>query len=323
MGQQFDFFPPDENKPHKASASIIPKADGPNVANEEAMIRHLQATGRYRILTRIEPRPIVLNPRPGFLMRGVIVDVETTGLNHRTDEIIEIGAIAFTFDPSGRIGDVTGIYAGLQQPMKPIPADITRLTGITEEMVAGQLIDTGSLRALVDPADLVIAHKASFDRPFCEAFSPILSRKAWACSASEIDWSARGIEGTKLPYLLAQHGLFHEGHRALDDCFALLEVLATDNPGTQASAFSELYAASQRSLMRVFAEHSPFDMKDHLRARGYRWTDGSDGEPKSWWIDVSEEMLEDELKYLRAEVYCWEEAEPLVRRLTAFERFRS
>ncbi|MBB3659912.1 DNA polymerase-3 subunit epsilon [Rhizobium sp. BK650] len=256
-------------------------------------------------------------------MRGVVVDVETTGLDYRIDEIIEIGAIAFTFDPSGRIGDVTGVYAGLQQPMKPIPADITRLTGITDEMVAGQLIDTASLRMLVDPADLVIAHKASFDRPFCEAFSPAFSRKAWACSASEIDWSTRGIEGTKLAYLLAQHGLFHEGHRALDDCFALLEVLAADWNGTQLPAFAELYAASQRSLMRVFAEHSPFDMKERLRARGYRWTDGSDGQPKSWWIDVTEEMLEDELKYLRSEIYCWDEAEPLVSRLTAFERYRS
>lgn len=36
-------------------------------------------------------------------------------------------------------------------------------------MVAGQMIDVGSLRALLDPADLVIAHNAGFDRPFCEA----------------------------------------------------------------------------------------------------------------------------------------------------------
>jgi DNA polymerase-3 subunit epsilon len=29
-----------------------------------------------------------------------------------------------------------------------------------------------------------------------------------------------------LGYLLNDYGLFHEGHRALDDCEALLEVLA-------------------------------------------------------------------------------------------------
>ena len=322
MTQQFDFFEPDETGPTKTPASAKPKRRPPDSAGEEEMIRHLQATGRYRILTKIEPRPIAIGPRAEFLLRGVIVDVETTGLDHRSDEIIEIGAIAFTFDPSGVIGDVTGVYTELQQPVSPIPAEITRLTSITDEMVAGQVIDTGALRALIEPADLIIAHKASFDRPFCEAFSPLFSGKAWACSATEIDWAARGMEGTKLAYLISQSGFFHDAHRALDDCFALLDLLARPLEETKEAPFAELYAASQRSLARIFAEHSPFDMKDQLKARGYRWTDGSDGQPKSWWIDVAEDALEEELKYLRSEIYCWDEADPPVSRLTAFERFR-
>lgn len=86
------------------------------------------------------------------------------------------------------------------------------------------MIGLYQLRAVVEPADLVIVHNAGFDRPFCEAFSPILAGKARACSVSEIDWSARGFEGAKLGYLIGQAGYFHEGHR-VDDCFALLEVL--------------------------------------------------------------------------------------------------
>jgi DNA polymerase-3 subunit epsilon len=323
MTQQFDFFVSEETGPVTRPGAAKPKRRPPDAASEEEMIRHLQATGRYRVLTRIEPRPVAVAPRPDFLLRGVIVDVETTGLDHRSDEIIEIGAIAFTFDPSGTIGDVTDVYSGLQQPMISIPVEITRLTGITDEMVAGQMIDTGTLRALVEPADLFIAHNAGFDRPFCEAFSSLFSGKAWACSASEIDWVSRGMEGTKLGYLMGQSGYFHEAHRALDDCFALLELLGARPDGPKGAPFAELYAASQRSLARIFAEHSPFDMKDQLKARGYRWADGSDGQPKSWWIDVAEDALEDELKYLRSEIYCWEEADPLVSRLTAFERFRT
>ncbi|TWA43908.1 exonuclease [Sinorhizobium medicae] len=46
--------------------------------------------------------------RPGFPPRGGILDTETTGLNHRKDEIIEIGAVAFTFDAAGTIGDIIG-----------------------------------------------------------------------------------------------------------------------------------------------------------------------------------------------------------------------
>jgi DNA polymerase-3 subunit epsilon len=190
-------------------------------------------------------------------------------------------------------------------------------------MVAGQVIDMQALQAHVLPADLVIAHNARFDRPFCEAFSPAFSGKAWACSNSEIDWSARGFEGTKLGYLIGQAGYFHDGHRAIDDCFALLEVLDRRTESDDVTPFSELYRASQRSRVRIYAENSPFDLKDHLKARGYRWSDGSEGRPKSWWIEVDEPDLAAERDYLRAEIYGYPEADPPIHFLTAFERFRA
>jgi len=115
---------------------------------------------------------------------------------------------------------------------------------------------------------------------------------------AEIDWSARGYEGTKLGYLIGQAGYFHDGHRAVDDCFALLEVLTRETSGEMRTAFAELYQASQQARVRVFAENSPFDMKDHLKSRGYRWSDGSDGRPKSWWIEVDEDALDNEFHYL-------------------------
>lgn len=291
--------------------------------DETEMLAHLQATGRYRILRRLEPRSIATFTRPEFPLAGIILDTETTGLNHRRDEIIEIGILAFTFDERGAIGDTTGVYGGLQQPSGPIPVEITRLTGITDEMVAGRSIDMSLLQALIEPADLVIAHNAGFDRPFCEAFSKVFSGKAWACSNAEINWASRGFEGTKLAYLIGQAGYFHEGHRAVDDCFALLEVLDRTVHAHDATPFAELYQASQRSRVRIFAENSPYEFKDHLKARGYRWSDGSDGRPKAWSIEVEEPDLEGELAYLRAEIYQDVEADPPTHHLTAFDRFRS
>ena len=290
--------------------------------DEEQMVAHLTGTGRYRILRKLEPRPVATSISPDFTLKAVILDTETTGLNYRKDEIIEIGAIAFTFNGQGEIGDVTSVYSGLQQPSISIPAEITRLTGITDAMVEGQAIDIHALRALIDPVDLIIAHNAGFDRPFCEAFSGIFSNKPWACSNTEVDWSARGFEGTKLGYLIGQAGFFHDGHRAVDDCFALLEVLARRDGAQLSTAFAELHLASQRSRVRIFAENSPFDLKDHLKGRGYRWSDGSDGRPKSWWIEVDETALAEELHYLRTDIYHYAEADPPTRHLTAFDRFR-
>ncbi|MDC7746933.1 3'-5' exonuclease [Rhizobium binxianense] len=293
----------------------------PVVHSDEDMARTLEESGNYRILRKLLARPIASVRRPEFSRLGIILDTETTGLNHRSDEIIEIGTVAFTFNDDGAIGDIVGIYGGLQQPSRPIPPEITRLTGIADAMVEGQVIDIPALRSLIEPADLIIAHNAGFDRPFCEAFSTIFAGKAWACSVSEIDWGARGFEGTKLGYLVGQAGYFHDGHRAVDDCHALLEILDRAQSEGE-SPFAELYRASQRSRIRIFAEHSPFEMKDHLKARGYRWSDGSDGRLKSWWIEVGEDELGDELSYLRAEIYRWREADPPTVRLTAFDRFK-
>lgn len=201
MAEQFDMFSGevarDRVVPRDTSKTLKPGQHAVAMS-EEDMVRHLSETGRYRILQKLVPRAIVPFARPDYPLRGIILDTETTGLDARKDEIIEIGVIAFTFDASGRIGDVTGIYGGLQQPSVSIPSDITRLTGITDEMVAGQSVDVAALKELIEPADLVIAHNAGFDRPFCEAFSHLFSGKAWACSNSEIDWASRGYEGTKL-----------------------------------------------------------------------------------------------------------------------------
>nr|WP_320198749.1 3'-5' exonuclease [Agrobacterium sp. rho-13.3]MDX8308271.1 3'-5' exonuclease [Agrobacterium sp. rho-13.3] len=326
MAEQFDMFSEsaDGNRQISRGAARSAKLGNQNVGlSDEDMVRHLSETGRYRILKKLVPRDVASSVRPGFPLKGIILDTETTGLSARKDEIIEIGVIAFTFDAEGRIGDVTGIYGGLRQPGVSIPAEITKLTRITDAMVAGQSIDMEALQALIEPADLVIAHNAGFDRPFCEAFSPMFSGKAWACSNAEIDWSSRGYEGTKLGYLIGQAGYFHEGHRAVDDCFALLEVLAREADGATSTAFDELYQSSQRVRVRIFAENSPFDMKDHLKARGYRWSDGSDGRPKSWWVEVTEEALDDELHYLQTEIYRYKDADPIIKRLTAFDRFRA
>uniref|UniRef100_A0A9E8A7G6 3'-5' exonuclease n=1 Tax=Bosea sp. NBC_00436 TaxID=2969620 RepID=A0A9E8A7G6_9HYPH len=291
--------------------------------DDEEVARRLEETGRFRVLRKLVPRPIVPWEQSAFPNLAVLIDTETTGLLHTRDEVIEIGAVAFTYDDEGVIGDVVGVYSGLRQPSAPIPAEITRLTGITDAMVAGQEIDIAALDALLEPADLVIAHNAAFDRPFCEALSPTFAAKAWACSVTEVRWAELGFEGNKLGYLVGQSGLFHEGHRATDDCHALLEVLARPAGPNGTRPFTELLRSSTQSRIRIFAENAPFDMKDHLKGRGYRWSDGSDGRPKAWWIEVDEELEQDELRYLRTDIYCWKDAEPLTQRLTAFDRFRA
>lgn len=159
-------------------------------------------------------------------------------------------------------------------------------------------------------------------RPFCEKLSPIFALKAWACSVSEIRWADLGFEGTKLGYLVGQSGLFHNGLRAADDCHALLEVLVRPVGQSEAIPFVELLDASRKLRVRIYAENSPFDLKDHLKSRGYRWSDGNDERPKAWWIEVDEADYAEELHYLRTDIYRWKDAEPLSIKMTALDRFK-
>ena len=323
MRHQFDLFAlsPAEGEERAELRSARAKPGKTTGIDEAEMVKRLKDSGRYRILQRLDPPPTVPDAdRIAFPRLGVVVDTETTGLNPAQEEIIEIGAVAFRYADDGSIGDVCATFGALQQPSKPIPADITRITGITDEMVKGQTIPREKLDALIAEADIIIAHNAGFDRPFLERFSIAFANKPWACSVKEIDWTARGFEGTKLGYLIGQSGYFHNGHRAEDDCQALLAVLKEQSGET--TPFAELLKASQRARMRIYAENSPFEMKDHLKARGYRWSDGTDGRPKSWWTEIGEEELEAELEYLRTEIYGWRDADPLIQKLTAMDRYK-
>jgi DNA polymerase III subunit epsilon len=67
--------------------------------------------------------------------------------------------------------------------------------------------------------------------------------------------------------------------------------------------------------MRLWAERSPFELKDVLKRRGYRWSDGDDGRPRS-----DESRLDDEVAFLKTEIYL-RDVEPSVQTLTAFDRF--
>ena len=293
----------------------------PTLSDPEVAARLLDVHDDYRVLRRLKPRPVDpgYRPEPGEGV-ALLVDVETTGLDHRAHEVIEIGMVAFAYNAAGRIGNVVGVLGMLQEPRGEISAEVTRLTGITAGMVTGQTIDISAVRAMVKSVDLVIAHNAKFDRAFCERLDDEFRHKAWACSMAEVPWRDIGFEGAKLGYLVNGCGLFHSGHRAVDDCHALLEVLAHEVGG--ATGFSHLLRSSRRKRVRIWAERSPFDMKDVLKARGYRWSDGGDGQPKAWWTEVYEEDLETELRFLGREVYL-REVNLRHNMLTAYDRYRT
>ena len=70
--------------------------------------------------------------------------------------------------------------------------------------------------------------------------------------------------------MLSGIGMFHKSHRAVDDCHALLEILAHAMPDVDRTALSLLLEKAHRKTIRIWAEQAPFDLKDELKKRGYR-----------------------------------------------------
>ena len=271
-----------------------------------AMADRLELSGDYKILRRLVPRPLSLSlasPCPDSSETGIIVDLETTGLDHGKDEVIEIAMVKFRFDQDGTIAGVADSLQAFHQPSIPIPPAITKLTGITDAMVVGQAIDAAEVDAFIANARIVIAHNAAFDRKFAERISAAFEHKPWACSASEIEWRDHGFSGAKLTYLVAEAGFFYGAHRAIDDCHAVVELLARQLPATSATALSALLGRARCNTWRIWAEHSPYDLKDHLKRRGYRWNDGADGSLRCWYVDVDAEKRDAEIKFLHREIY--------------------
>lgn len=291
-----------------------------SVLEFEAMAATLEASGRYRVLRRLEPRSVIAATDGSETRLGLFLDVETTGLDPTQDEIIELAMVPFTYSLDGRIFEIWAPFQQFQEPSSPISAKITALTGITDEMVAGQAINPVEVAAFASGAALVIAHNAAFDRRFVERLSDIFTTKPWACSMTQIDWAAEGFEGTKLAYLAMGAGFFYDRHRAMHDCLAAIELLATTLPNAGVPAMARLLERARRPSWRIWAENSPFDLKDALKARGYRWNGDGNPNPRAWYIDVDDEDKEQELSYLRTDIYQ-REIELLVRKITAYDRF--
>ncbi|MCR9060899.1 MAG: 3'-5' exonuclease [Rhodobacteraceae bacterium] len=286
----------------------------------EAMAGALQASGQYRVQRRLQPRLRINDSRGAPTHLGLFVDVETTGLDPTKHEIIELGMIPFSYLSDGLICDIGPPFEQFQEPTSPIPPEITRLTGITDAMVAGQRIDVNAVRTLVDRSSLVIAHNASFDRPFLERLSDAFELKPWACSMSQVEWIDEGHEGVKLAYLAVGAGFFYDRHRAVHDCRAAIELLAAPLPLSGVPAMQKMLEKARRPSWRIWAENSPFHLKDVLKARGYRWNGDDNPNPRAWYIDVDDGSQAEEIAFLRKEIYQ-RDVELLVREITALNRF--
>ncbi|NNF17060.1 MAG: 3'-5' exonuclease [Gammaproteobacteria bacterium] len=288
----------------------------------DAYAQKLSQHADYRVVRRYR-KPELYSAPPedrSKVKTGIYLDVETTGLDYQSDHIIELAMVKFEFSSDGQLYRLGPEFDELNDPGVPIPPEITRITGITDEMVAGKVIEPGRVYEFIDEAAIIIAHNAGFDRKFVEASYAGFADKAWACSARQVPWREAGFESAKLEYLAYRQGFFYDGHRAANDCLAGIHVLSVTLESLEKTAFAELLERARAKDYRLWATNSPFESKDLLKARGYRWNNGDDGRPKSWFKDIPGDELDDERAFLADKVYGEARTLPM-EPVNAFNRF--
>ncbi|MEQ9115685.1 MAG: 3'-5' exonuclease [Rickettsiales bacterium] len=287
------------------------------VRGHSNLINELMKSGKYKVIKKFEGvKEYNASNAPDKKYIGVFLDVETTGLDIETNKIIEIALVPFEYSSDGRVFKVLDSYCAFEDPEEDLTEEIVSLTGITNEMVKGQKIKDQEVDRIVNTANLIIAHNASFDRKVVEKRFSIFKNKPWACSLTEVDWKKEEIGSAKLDYLAYKFNFFYEAHRAEVDCLVGINILAQTLPKTKELVLKQLLKNARKETHRLWAEGSPFEAKDILKKRGYKF----DGAKRSWFLDADPTKSEEEIKFLQEEIYNFQK-NIKIEKITAFNRF--
>ena len=156
----------------------------------------------------------------------VAFDFETTGLYPQQDDIIEFGAVKFSVT-EGPMAE----FRTFVDPNRPVPADASDISGITDDMLVGQpslSIVMPQFKEFIE-GTVLVAHNAGFDLSFLRAALAKLS-------ISDIDnfvidtqqLAKRAFPGQK-SYGLQNLATFlqfppNQAHRALDDAHMCMKL---------------------------------------------------------------------------------------------------
>ncbi len=149
-----------------------------------------------------------------------IVDIETTGGMSNRDKITEIGIVIHDGN------NITESYETLVHPERGIPNNITRITGITNEMVADAPKFYEVAKKIVELTEdaVFVAHNVKFDYNFIknefEQLGFTFSRKQ-LCTVKLTRKVYPGLRSYSLGNLIQHFGIeVHSRHRALEDARA-------------------------------------------------------------------------------------------------------
>lgn len=204
------------------------------------------------------------------------IDLETTGIEPSSSEIIEIGYMVWDTDRLSSI--IFGSY--LIKSNHPIPAEIKKLTGIEDEYLNrfGVSLKQAviSLSDLAQKCDFLVGHNAiEFDRKYlskaCKKYSIEFPRKYWIDTMIDIPYS-NSVKTRKLDYLAVEHNIsVVVAHRAVFDIWTTMQILSKYD-------INKTIERAKTGFIKLIAKVS-YEDRTKASIQGFKW----DSKNKIWF----------------------------------------
>ncbi len=212
------------------------------------------------------------------MKRTLIIDVETSGLDLKTDHIVEIAAVVWSVEHrciESAVSSVVRAESNEAEHINKIPTKLIQNTRTKLHVLT-------VIKEMARGIDAVLAHNAQFDRLFLA--EDVEFETPWVCTMADLKW----------PYDFSSHSLVnmalevgipvYRPHRALTDCILIAHMLeALDDP---AATLCDGLRRSELPKFRFKAEVGYAD-RDLAKAAGFGWKD--DGVGGKIWQRVARE----------------------------------
>ncbi len=189
----------------------------PLAVNEDAENSNLLKQG-FSKASKYRQRGLVSKSRAGS--GYIVMDFETTGLDHDNDRIIEAGLLKIEGD------EIVDQFQCLVQCGRSLPEAVTKLTGITNEMIEKQGIKEEAAFDKIQEfvgGDLVIGYNVQFDMNFIQRLGQRVGKNVTIKKTRDVLQLVRrkldDLENYQLKAVAEYFSLDTSNvHRALADC---------------------------------------------------------------------------------------------------------
>ena len=215
-------------------------------------------------------RPEEPEPSPAAHLSGpsgpellLILDTETTGLSPAEHRCIEVGAVLFSVPDRSVLSQVSFLMPCTSNAAEAVNGIAPALTQRPQPWQAG----LACFEAMVEAADVLLAHNAAFDQQWFGLGSlPALS-KPWLCSMEDIRWpQERQLRSTpSVRDLALAYGVpVWAAHRALTDCIYLAQVFE------RCEDLEDLLLQAMEPR-RLYRARLSYEERHKAREAGFRW----------------------------------------------------